>query len=464
MSQIRCTGGMLIDHGNGRVHMDPGPGALTQMHRTHTDPRDTDTVMISHCHPDHYSDAACVIEGMTEGGWKRRGRIFGSPTVIEGRNGLGPCLSKYHLGVAESYGLLIPGETVDLDGTKVEIKRADHSDPTNVGFVFDSPWGKVAYVSDTAYSDEIADQYRGCRVLILPVTTPLGERIKFHLCTDDAITFIERVRPELAIFIHLGVVILQRDPDKEAAIAQERTDVRTVAGKDLMVLEVGEEISFSEADTFDDDWFPDWFPRSNGKSISLRIPAEPGHELRYYPRIRRDRRPEAVPVQGLDVARPEIHHADRPGAVLSHRHPDPSEPVSGYPPLRGSHLHPAYDVPCRTGYGAVHGHRAHDHSGNAAVGDVRCRHVPVPQAQDHGGHEYARRRIDGILPVDHALVVGCPRAGNGHPRAPFPHANVQLVDRELHGHLYLPVQRHGTVFGKGTHKAPIGGRPKVMGM
>ena len=84
----------------------------------------------------------------------------------------------------------------------------------------------------------------------------MGNRIKYHLCTDDALTFIDRVRPELAIFIHLGVVILKRGADSQAAMVQDATGIRTIAGRDLMVLEVGEELRISDAERFDDDWIP----------------------------------------------------------------------------------------------------------------------------------------------------------------------------------------------------------------
>ena len=69
MYQTRCTGGMLFEHGEPShfLHIDPGPGALTQMRRIHYDLGRTESVIISHAHPDHYSDAPSVIEGMTRG-------------------------------------------------------------------------------------------------------------------------------------------------------------------------------------------------------------------------------------------------------------------------------------------------------------------------------------------------------------------------------------------------------------
>ncbi len=260
MYQVRSTGGMLIEHDGGRLNVDPGPGALVQMHRIHYDVCTTKSMIVSHCHPDHYSDAECVAEGMSHGGWEKKGHIYGSPTVIEGQGGLGPCISPYHLRIVEGYQVFRPGDVLDIDGLKVDIKHAKHSDPTNVGFVFHTDHGTVSYVSDTEFTEDIAKQYVGTRVLILPVTTPMGNRIKYHLCTDDAIKFIDIVKPELAIFIHLGVVILRRGADNEAKLTEKATGIRTIAAHDLMILDVGEELTLSDAKTFDDEWIPSSSP------------------------------------------------------------------------------------------------------------------------------------------------------------------------------------------------------------
>lgn len=261
MYQTRSTGGMLIEHSDGKhLHVDPGPGALTQMRRIHYDLTRTDSLIVSHAHPDHYSDAESVIEGMTFGGWKKRGHLYGSPTVLDGVDSLGPCISRYHKGVVGQVTTLTPGSTLDIDGLTTELCRSEHSDPTNVGFRFNSGHGVVSYVSDTSYSREIAEQYVGSRVLILPVTTPDDMRIPYHLCTDDAASFIDIVKPELAIFIHLGIVMIKRDPVKQANMTEDKTGVRTVSVNDLDVLDVGDELTITESETYDDLWIPNSSP------------------------------------------------------------------------------------------------------------------------------------------------------------------------------------------------------------
>jgi len=261
MYQTRSTGGILVEHNEGKhLHIDPGPGALTQMRRIHYDLTSTDSLIVSHAHPDHYCDAETVIEGITRGGWKKRGHLYGSPTVIDGNGDLGPCVSKYHKRLIENITVLYPGMTLDVDGLKADVCKTDHSDPTNVGFRFHSGNGIVSYVCDTSFSKEIAEQHIGSRVLILPVTTPDDRRIDFHLCTDDAVSFIDVVKPELALFIHLGIVMIRKDPDKQAASAERRTGIKTIAVKDLDILEVGENISFSSSTTYDDLWIPKTSP------------------------------------------------------------------------------------------------------------------------------------------------------------------------------------------------------------
>lgn len=257
MYQIRCTGGMLFKHADNRMlHIDPGPGALTQMHRIHYDPELTESVIVSHAHPDHCSDAPSVIEGMTKGGWIKRGSLYGSASVIAGECGLGPCISDYHLGLPENIAVLRPGDVFDINGTKCEICKAIHGDPTNVGFKFFTEDGVISYVSDTEYSDEIADQYIGTRLLILPVTAPDDVHIPGHLCTEDTFKFISRVKPELAVFIHLGLFMIKNDPDKQAKKAETATGIRTIAGKDLMKITVGSDISVDSVDVYSDDWIP----------------------------------------------------------------------------------------------------------------------------------------------------------------------------------------------------------------
>lgn len=256
MFQTRCTGGMLFEHYGKILHIDPGPGALTQMKRIHYDPVKTDSVLVSHAHPDHYSDAESVVEGMTQGGWKKKGCLYGSHTVICGEGTLGPCISKYHQSIVDNITVFKPNDVLEINDMSVDICTANHSDPTNAGFKFKTKDGIISYVSDTSYSDDIAGQYIGSRVLILPVTTPNDMKIPYHMCTDDAIKFVEIVKPELTVITHLGIVMIRSDPDIQAKNIENATDVKCIAGRDLMILNIGKDITVTDAETFEGLWIP----------------------------------------------------------------------------------------------------------------------------------------------------------------------------------------------------------------
>ena len=59
----------------------------------------------------------------------------------------------------------------------------------------------------------------------------------------------------------MGIVMLKHDPAKQARMCEEATGVRTVAGEDLMTLDIGEQLSLGKADTYPDDlWIPHWAP------------------------------------------------------------------------------------------------------------------------------------------------------------------------------------------------------------
>lgn len=247
-------------NGEDVVHIDPGPGALTQMQKIRYDLTRTESVVVTHAHPDHYADAESVIEGCSFGGWRKRGFVYGSVTVIEGQDDLGPCISRYHQSIAEKCTVIVPGDVVTIAGMKTEICESSHGDPTNVGLKFHTDKGIVSYVSDTDFTEEIAEQYIGTRVLMLPVTVPDDMRIKGHLCTEDSIKFIDIVKPEIAIFFHLGVVMVRRSPEKQASIAEEATGIKTVAARDRMVVDIGEEIVLSDLESHKQGWIPDTSP------------------------------------------------------------------------------------------------------------------------------------------------------------------------------------------------------------
>lgn len=243
--QTRATGGvyMFIEDSSGRTrhfHVDPGPGALVRMLAAGLSPLETDAILVSHCHPDHYADAEILIEGMTDGGNKKQGALVASRSVLDGEGDFGPSVSKYHKAKPATVRAISPGESIELFGINVEASFSAHSDPASVGFRIHTPRGIVGYVSDTALDERVIKAHQGSRVLILPVTRPLQMPIPYHLTVEDAAQIIGAIRPPLAFLTHFGMRVIKDGPSKAAEWIQNRTGVRTVAAEDGMAIDIGE--------------------------------------------------------------------------------------------------------------------------------------------------------------------------------------------------------------------------------
>jgi len=243
MTQKRRTAGIRV-LGNGlNLHLDPGPGALVYSISEGLDPQKLNAVFVSHCHPDHYTDAEVLIEAMTRGMTKKRGVLVANKSVISGSDACGPSISRYHQRMTESTTEAVAGMKFQLSDFNVCVTAARHSDPEAVGFRFEVPAvGSFGYTSDTEYFEGIGDYYQRVRLLILCVMRPSGKPWKGHMTSDDAVKIVEEAQPEQAVLTHLGMQMLIRGPEKEAKLIQERTNVPTVSAVDGMRIAFGEKI------------------------------------------------------------------------------------------------------------------------------------------------------------------------------------------------------------------------------
>jgi len=207
------------------------------------DPQKISALLVSHSHPDHYTDAEVLVEAMTHGTTKKRGTLAAARSVLYGNEVCEMAVSKYHQGLVERLIEAKPGVEFDIGDIKVVVCRAKHSDPDTVGFRFETPdLGDFAYTSDTEYFEEMEKIYEGVRLLVLCVLRPSGTPWKGHMATDDAIKVVEAVKPEMAVLTDFGMQMIFRGPDDEARLVEEKTGVPTVAAKDEMRVRMGEKV------------------------------------------------------------------------------------------------------------------------------------------------------------------------------------------------------------------------------
>lgn len=239
--QTRSTGGLFIND-NLNIFIDPGPGAILRMKELKIDPVKIDLLLVSHCHPDHYTDADILIEGMTLGCTQKRGTIIASESMIFGIEGFQPKISKYHLSHLDKVMVAKPNEDFTVEQLKITTTPTVHTDPSGVGFKIHTEHGIITYTSDTSVSDEVIESYKDSKVLILALTTPLGIKLHHHMSPEDAVAILKKVQPEKALLTHFGLRAIKAGTESIAQWVQEKSGVKTMAAEDGMKVDVGEEI------------------------------------------------------------------------------------------------------------------------------------------------------------------------------------------------------------------------------
>jgi ribonuclease BN (tRNA processing enzyme) len=228
LTQRRYSGGIWLDF-EARIILDPGPGALVRALQFGKKPEKLDAVLLSHGHLDHYNDAEVMIEAMTYGAKEMRGFLVTNEKTLE-------YISEYHRNAVK---VIIPDaeEKFRINNLEVQaIPTFNHED--GIGFRFFTERGIVTYTSDTGYSEDLLEYYRGSRVLILNVIFPDSKEIKPHLNTEKAVKIVENAKPELAVIQHFGMSMLNANPEREAELIEKKTGIRTIAARDGMTIDL----------------------------------------------------------------------------------------------------------------------------------------------------------------------------------------------------------------------------------
>ena len=235
IKQVRGTGGFRIN-GPPNIHVDPGPGALTNGLRRRQSPLKLDAIIVTHNHIDHSNDAEVIIEGMTGYGLRHRGVFIGSKCTIECDKAGDRAVSLYHQQMpAEVYlgkaGKKRTFETRNGEFT-LECIRAAHDTPDAFGFKLTIDGKVIGYTTDTEYYDGIEKNYSGCDLLIINVMKPAEDKYKGHMTSEEVERLIKEAKPKLAVLTHFGMKMMWGTAEKVAKEITKNTGVKTVAAAD----------------------------------------------------------------------------------------------------------------------------------------------------------------------------------------------------------------------------------------
>ncbi|MBN2095096.1 MAG: MBL fold metallo-hydrolase [Candidatus Aenigmarchaeota archaeon] len=240
ISQLRATGGFIVESGKLKMHVDPGPGALVRARQYRKDLKKLNCVFVSHAHPDHYTDLEMVLEAITLGTRKKRGLLVTNENVLKGSGEYRPIVSSYHLNSLEAYYALKPGESAKVPGAKLSATPCRHKEEKCIGFVLEDEFGvRLGYTADGAYYPGQEEYFKKCDGLIINSLRSRFAKNYGHMTTDGAKNLIEKARPKIAILQHLGMKMLFGVAEREAEWAEKETGIRTIAATDGMIIDIG---------------------------------------------------------------------------------------------------------------------------------------------------------------------------------------------------------------------------------
>ena len=238
MSQMRWTGGIWFSYGGLNGVIDPGPGSLHHICCASPElaPRNVRAIILTHRHLDHSTDINVMAEAMTEGGFKKQGKIILPQDAFSSPD---PVLLKYCAHKVEEVICAIDKSQIDLGmGVTAEPVSHTHHGVECYGMIFRkeglSTWGVI---SDTKPLASFAERYADCVYISINATFPDKKPRLEHMSIADVGELLERLHPKLATISHMGVVLIENGPEKYAKqISTEQTKV--LAGKDGMVIDL----------------------------------------------------------------------------------------------------------------------------------------------------------------------------------------------------------------------------------
>ncbi|MBI4608304.1 MAG: MBL fold metallo-hydrolase [Candidatus Rokubacteria bacterium] len=237
--QLRASGGFWAVLGGTRLHVDPGPGALVHCHAKalKLDPTTLSAILLTHKHLDHAGDVNAMIEAMTEGGTKKRGRVLAPRDAYEDD----PVIFRYVRSYPEKTEVLVEGGVYQLGALRIETPlRLKHPVET-YGLRLVGPDLTVSLIACTGYFPAIEQAYAG-DVLILNVVF-LPRRDDSHLCLEDAERLIAAIRPRLAILTHFGMTMVRGKPWELADRVSQATGIKTLAARDHQRLDLAKALA-----------------------------------------------------------------------------------------------------------------------------------------------------------------------------------------------------------------------------
>jgi len=228
--QLAASGGMWLNWNGTQVLIDPGPGCIVQATKRKLNAEKLSAIIISHRHLDHSADANVMVEAMTNGGYRKHGRLFAPSDAL----GPEPVIFSYLKSYIEGITVL-EAETIYQAGNISFRTSVRHVHPVETyGMVFESNGQTIGYITDTRYFEGLAKSYAGSDLVIINMVLTEPRPPVDHLSMPDVEKLIKEIKPQTAILSHFGMHVWQARPWLVAEEISQNTGIRVVAARDGM--------------------------------------------------------------------------------------------------------------------------------------------------------------------------------------------------------------------------------------
>lgn len=209
MRQLRASGGIWLQFKATNILIDPGPGSIVKCNssKPRLDVSGLDGIILTHKHLDHSGDVNVMIEAMTQGGFNKRGVLF-VPSDALGEEGV---IFFYLRNHPQKITFLKKGK-FSLGDIKFEVPVKNIHPVETYGLKFFIEDNVISFVSDTKYFEGLVDAYKDSTLIVLNVVFYQRRDDIEHLCLEDALKIIQRIKPKKAILTHFGMTMIKQKP------------------------------------------------------------------------------------------------------------------------------------------------------------------------------------------------------------------------------------------------------------
>jgi ribonuclease BN (tRNA processing enzyme) len=227
--QLAASGGMWLNLSGTEILVDPGPGSLVQSTKRKLKAEKLSAIVLSHRHLDHSADVNIMVEAMTNGGFKKRGRLFAPADALETE----PVIFSYLKEYVEGIEVLKEGQSYSIGNITLSTPIRHLHPVETYGMVFRTNGHTLSYIADTRYFDGLSRHYAAELIIINTVLMEPKPPVA-HLSVPEAEQIIREIKPRVAILNHYGMGVWQARPWEIAERLSQQTGVKVLAARDGM--------------------------------------------------------------------------------------------------------------------------------------------------------------------------------------------------------------------------------------